>query len=344
MQVMSECHSKVAVVVIGRNEGKRLVRCLESVSHCTFRVYVDSASVDDSVAQANMLGTSVVSLNAPPNLTAARGRNAGMEYLTARHPEVRFVQMLDGDCEVIVDWFDAGIRELERDPGLGLVFGRRRERFPERSIYNRLCDEEWNVAVGEALTCGGDVLCRVEALRQIGGYNETMIAGEDPDMAMRMRAAGWRLARIDAEMTLHDAAITRFGQWWRRSERAGHAFAELAHRHQGAQVPDWRRQCRSIFVWGAMLPLATLAMALITPFAPSWSSLIVAAMIALWPLKMLQVALALRHRLPSRFAFARGTFLMIGKLPEFLGLFRFQLALLSGRRSALIEYKDPATR
>lgn len=334
--------ARLGVVVIGRNEGDRLRRCLASVAGVEARVYVDSGSIDGSVAMATAQGVRVVELSVPPKFTAARARNAGLAQLLAEHPGLEYVQMVDGDCEVQPEWLEAGIEALRTDPGLGLVFGRRRERFPEQSIYNALCDDEWNVPVGEAPACGGDALFRVAALQAIGGYTESMIAGEDPEMAMRLRQRGWRLNRIEAEMTIHDANMLSFGQWWSRTRRAGHAFAELAQRHPHVRWPDWRRSCLSIVTWGVLLPalvLAMIAAALLT--GGHWLFAAAAFLFLLWPFKVGQIARLGRQRgLAPNVARARGVLLMIGKIPEMLGLARFHLNRLTGQGSTLIEYKS----
>jgi GT2 family glycosyltransferase len=331
--------SQVGIVVIGRNEGDRLARCLASTRGFAHRVYVDSGSTDCSVALAHQEGAVVVELPVPPKFTAARARNAGIEALLLASPELPFVQAVDGDCEVRPDWIDAGLAALEKDPRLGAVFGRRRERFPERSVYNALCDDEWNVPVGEAFCFGGDVLFRAEAIRAASGYDDTMIAGEDPDFSTRLRKAGWRIERIDAEMTLHDAAMLRFGQWWNRTRRAGHAFAELAERHPDVQETGWRKSCRSIIIWGGVLPFA-LVMALLLALTMPYFWIAAALLALLWPLKIVQIALRQRRRLGSiKLALASGALLMIGKLPELLGLIEYHRNRRSGRSSTLIEYK-----
>ncbi|MBO9714534.1 glycosyltransferase family 2 protein [Sphingomonas sp.] len=333
-----EIGPEIGVVAIGRNEGERLRRCLASIAGVASRVYVDSGSTDGSVEMARAGGTSVVELAIPPKFTAARARNAGVRQLVEERPDLEFVQLVDGDCEVQSAWIAAATAALRADPGLALVFGRRRERFPEASIYNALCDDEWNRPVGPALVCGGDILCRAEAFRAVGGYDETLIAGEDPDFGTRLRAAGWKLLRIDAEMTLHDAAITSFGQWWRRAKRAGHAFAELAHRHQGLRAPNWRGKCRSILAWGFALPLVTLATLALGTFLHPIFLLATLGLLALWPLNMVRLARS-RRDLPRRTANAWGVLVMVAKFPELLGLIQFHRGRLSGRRSELIEYK-----
>src|SRR5262249_43588353 len=59
-------------------------------------------------------------------------------------------------------------------------------------------------------------------------------------------------------MTLHDAAMSRFGQWWRRNVRAGHAFAEISWLHRGEPLQMWRRETRSNWFWGLVVPVLAL--------------------------------------------------------------------------------------
>lgn len=330
--------SDVGLVAIGRNEGERLIPCLVSGQQVAARVYVDSGSSDDSVGEAARHGWDVVTLTTPPKMSAARGRNAGFQFLTEHKGNVAYVQMIDGDCEMDAGWIERARAMMATDPRLGAVFGRRRERFLDASIYNALCDDEWNIPIGEALGFGGDVLIRCEALRQAKGYDPAMIAAEDSDLAARMRKLGWHVRRIDADMTIHDAAITHFGQWWRRSQRAGHGFAELAHRHPSPHQPDWRRRCRSIVVWAAVLP-AMIVAALIGAIMVPALFLLACALALLWPAKMLQIAYSRRSALPARIALAFGVLNMISKFAELTGLVKFHLRRLRGRESELIEYK-----
>ena len=332
--------AKLGLVVIGRNEGERLARCFASVRGIPNRIYVDSGSTDGSMALARAEGVTVVELSIPPNFTAARARNAGLARLLADVPDLEFVQTVDGDSEVRSGWIEAGLRALRAEPQLALVIGRNRERYPERSIYNALCDDEWNMPVGEAAGCGGNALFRVSALREVNFYNPAMIAGEDTEMSMRMRKRGWRLRCIDSEMTLHDAAITRFGQWWSRTRRSGHGYGEMAFLHPDARVPNWPRSVRSILVWGGLLP-TMLCSAIIMALAidPRWW--IAALLLFLpWPVRVVQLARRQRGRgLSAPVARASGLLLMFGKIPQFLGLVGYHRDRLLGRASRLIEHK-----
>ncbi|MEM1445445.1 MAG: glycosyltransferase family A protein [Planctomycetota bacterium] len=245
-------------VAIGRNEGERLHACLRScVKHAGLPgdvVYVDSGSTDGSVAFAESLGVSVVALDMNRPFTAARARNEGWRRLLEIAPGSEFVQFLDGDCELRDEWVETAKAALESNEKLAVVCGRRRERFPGASIYNRLCDMEWDTPIGEAKYCGGDALFRESALREVGGYDDTLIAGEEPELCVRLRMADWMIERLDAEMTWHDAAMTEFGQFWKRSKRAGHAYAEGNAKHGGPPMHHWDKEVKSIAWWGIRLP------------------------------------------------------------------------------------------
>ncbi|MEO7622112.1 MAG: glycosyltransferase, partial [Gallionella sp.] len=211
---------KTGVVVIGRNEGERLRRCLESVGQDAGKiVYVDSGSTDDSVTMAQERGVEVVSLDLSSPFTAARARNAGFSRLYQLSPDMRYVQFVDGDCELVPGWLDKVVNCMETHVEVAMACGRLRERFPEQSIYNLLCDMEWNTPVGNAKACGGIALARVSAFQSVHGYRENLIAGEEPELCVRLRSSGWTIWRLDDEMAWHDAALTRFGQWWRRTMR-----------------------------------------------------------------------------------------------------------------------------
>lgn len=331
-------YEPVGVVVIGRNEGDRLKACLRSIPPGSDVVYVDSGSTDDSVAFAESLGFAAVQLDTSRGFTAARARNAGLDALAGH--KLNFVQMIDGDCTLDISWIDTALAAFVDEPDLAVVFGRRRERFPERSIYNRLCDEEWAVPVGEARSCGGDALFRFAPLQALGGYNGDIIAGEEPDLCVRLRSKGWRIRCIAAEMTLHDAAMTHFSQWWRRSKRSGHAFAELLQRHGGLTEPRWRAQVRSIALWGGAVPGLIVLTCLLDLAVPAglWIAVLLAA---LYPLQIARIGWSKwRAGKPLGVACASAFFLMLGKLPQLAGIVRYHRDRLAARAPRIIEYKE----
>jgi GT2 family glycosyltransferase len=321
----------IGVVVIGRNEGERLLCCLRSLGPAELPiVYVDSGSTDCSATAARALGVEVVELDLTLPFTAARARNAGFERLRQIAPHIAFVQFIDGDCEIALGWLEKAVAALEADAKVAVVCGRRREQHPEASIYNRLCDIEWDTPIGEAKACGGDSLMRVDAFAQAAGFDPAVIAGEEPELCVRLRRAGWKVLRIDAEMTLHDAAMTRFRQWWRRAVRAGYAYALGAHLHGKPPERHYVRERRRIVIWGSLLPVLILA----TAWPSNWWSLLG---LLFYPLQMSRVAW--NNPRPWRDALAYGVFCVLAKLPEFIGICRFFISRWHGRRAKLIEYK-----
>ncbi|MFD0978640.1 glycosyltransferase family 2 protein [Tropicimonas aquimaris] len=315
---------EVAAVVIGRNEGAHLKACLASLDGEVGRVvYVDSGSTDDSVAVGLAAGAEVVELDPALPFTAARARNAGVDALgEIGLPEL--IQFIDGDCTLVPSWIATARAAFATEPKLAVACGRRRERHPDASVYTRMIDREWDTPVGLARACGGDSMMRSAAFRQVGGFDPALIAGEEPDLCIRLRAAGWKVRRLDAEMTRHDAGITRFTQFWQRARRAGHAYAEGAARHGAPPEQHYAPQLRRCLLWGAALPLATLVLTLaISP----WFLLLALA----YPLQILRLA---RSR-----GLAEAALLTVGKIAEAQGALGYRLRRLGGRRSSLVEYK-----
>ncbi|MGL5082034.1 MAG: glycosyltransferase family 2 protein [Microcoleaceae cyanobacterium] len=325
---------QIGVVAIGRNEGDRLKHCLRSIlGKVALIVYVDSGSTDGSIELAHSLGVESVELDLSIPFTAARARNAGFKRLLELNPELEFVQFVDGDCEIVEDWLDYGMEIFQSEPQIGVVCGRRRERFPQASIYNLLCDLEWDVPSGEVKTSSGDALMRAIAFQQVNGYDPTLIAGEDPELCIRLRQQGWRIWRLDAEMTRHDAQMTRFGQWWKRSLRAGHAYAEGAWRYGRSPEKHWVKESRSIWLWGLLIPVIAL---IGTWFSGGWTLVLLAG----YPLMVVKTFRSLQvHGWNFQETALYSSFCVLGKFPQILGQLQFHRNRLLGKPSSLIEYK-----
>jgi glycosyltransferase involved in cell wall biosynthesis len=321
---------KFGAIAIGRNEGDRLKRCLQSLSEASIVIYVDSGSNDGSVQYARDLGINVVELDLQIPFTAARARNAGFESLREKAPDLSYVQFVDGDCELREDWHQHALSFLETHADVAIVCGRRRERYPERSVYNWLCDNEWDGPIGEVLACGGDAMMRAIAVDAVGRYRDDLIAGEEPELCVRLRAAGWHIWRLPFEMTLHDAAMTRFAQWWRRAVRAGYAFAEGAYLHGAPPELHWVWEARRAWLWGVWLPFVCLATGIVFG-AWGWAAWLI------YPLQILRQTVRNRGPVSDRAVLA--LFQVLARFPEGWGQIKFTWNRLLGRQAHLIEYK-----
>jgi glycosyltransferase involved in cell wall biosynthesis len=329
----------LAVVVIGRNEGSRLTACLESVRAAegmpssTELIYVDSDSTDGSPERAAALGAKVIVLS-PGKLSAARARNAGWRSATAS-----FILFLDGDTILHRDFVHRAIQEFE-DPAIAVVWGHRREIRTSASVYNRLLDLDWIYAPGQTDFCGGDALMRRSSLERAGGFNSDLIAGEEPDLCRRMRAAGDSILHIDAPMTGHDIAMFHFSQYWRRAVRTGHAYAEIADRYRNTPDPFWSRESRSNILRGSLYLLLGIAMCGASVFLRSWTPFL-AGLLGL-------ALLSFRTALSSRWKGASwDTLLLFGihshlqQVPVLQGQMLYLVGRWRRQSSSLIEYKKP---
>jgi len=326
---------QIGLVAIGRNEGQRLRQCLVSATDKVARVvYVDSGSTDGSLELARSLGADTVELDLSIPFTAARARNEGFARLLELAPDIEFVQFVDGDCEVVDGWIELAQQELAAKPELAVVCGRRRERFPNATAYNRLCDIEWDTPIGEAKACGGDSMMRVKAFEQVGGFNPALIAGEEPELCVRLRQNGWKIERLDAEMTLHDAQMTGFDQWWKRSQRAGHAYAEGSWLHGNTPERHWVKDTVRIWLWGFVLPVLALGTAW---FTHGWSLLLLAG----YPVLSYRIYRRMQEErtLPAKDAALYAISCVLGRFPQLQGQIQFHQRRLLGQPSNLIEYK-----
>jgi GT2 family glycosyltransferase len=331
MRVLEMGLPGLGVVVIGRNEGARLVRCLDSIGSGSERVtYVDSGSTDSSVAAARDRRVDVHELDLSVPFTAARARNAGFRQLVSRCPEVEAVQFFDGDCEIDSGWLAAASEFMAQRPDVGIVYGVQRERFPRASIYNTLIDMEWDTPRGNALAATGNMLCRRALFEKLSGFREDLIAGEDPEFCLRARHSGSLVWHLDVPMVLHDADMHHFGQWWRRAKRGGYAFAEGAFLHGNGPEPHFVRETRSAMTWGFILPTVIAVMA---AAISAW----VLVGFLVYPLQVLRVGKMGRRG--TRDNLAQAVFVVLAKFPEAAGVLKFRLNHWFSTQQRLIEYK-----
>jgi len=327
----------VSVVVIGRNEGARLTRCLASVRRAAGTtalevIYVDSASTDDSCTRAVAHGAKVLRVS-PVRPCAAIGRNAG--WRAARGD---FILFLDGDT-LLEPGFLAQALAAMGDRRIAAVWGHRRELATQQSWYVRALDLDWVYAPGIVPFCGGDALMRRGALAACGGFDEGLIAGEEPELCQRLRAAGFLILHLDVPMTLHDLGIASFRQYWRRAFRAGHAYAEVARRSREAGGNLWAADARRNLVHGSIVAMAPAAAAAAMALGTTALAAFVTAGAVVLARTYRRCAWKSSSRL-TRALYAVHSHAQ--QLPILCGQLAFHLDRVRGRRRALIEYRAPA--
>lgn len=331
--VLARSLCDVGVVVIGRNEGDRLIRCLRRLpSGLGAAVYVDSGSSDGSVERARLEGISTHELDPCLPFSAARARNEGFEMLMREHPQLELVQFLDGDCEVAHGWFHKAQHVLLERPDLVAVHGRLHEVDPYASPFNRLYEMEWAAPEpGEDGNFGGNFMVRSVAFAAVGGFDPRIIAAEDDDLALRLRRAGGAILRISDSMLYHDAGMTRFSQWWRRCTRLGHAYGQLSDVHGRGPEEAFVAQKRRSLLWGLGIPLSVAVLLL-----PTGGLSI--CLLLLYPLQVARLTLrARRDGMSTSEALLWGGACVVSRFAEILGIARYRVNKLLGRTTKIIE-------
>ena len=323
----------IGIVAIGRNEGEKLKRCLHSALSQTNKiVYVDSGSSDESVAYAESTGVEVFKLDMSIPFSAGRARNEGFLYIIRKYPQLQFIQFIDGDCELYKGWLASASEYLENQPSCAIVAGRLKERFPEKSIYNLICDLEWNTHFGDVKSCGGIFMVREKTFKDIGGFNIEVVAGEEPELCYRLRKTGWNIYKLDQLMALHDAAMTKFSQWWKRAIRSGYAYAHGYELHGSEREKYCLRDSLRIWFWSLIVPGLIFFLALV--LSPWWLLLF-----ALYMAQGIKIAINInKHLIVWRHSFYYATFNIIGKWPQLIGQILFMKRKISGQKYKIIEY------
>ena len=331
----------LGVVVIGRNEGERLCRCLSSVvDQAKVLVYVDSGSSDDSVKFAKSIGASVVALDLTRPFTAARARNAGVELLSTISPSVDYLQFIDGDCEVSPEWLKTAVKALEDCPEITAVAGRLHERHPEKSIFNRLGDLEWNQAgFGEVSALGGIFMVRKSAFDDVDGFDPSLPAGEEPELCARLISRGARLVRLDQIMAWHDLAMTSFRQWWVRHSRNGYGGLNVTKR---CGINHFKKGLLRARFW-VSLPIIAIGFAWVTSvfFGMAMGLVVGAVLLMLLPAQLLRlVARAALKGQPFNIAFPYAIFTMIANWPNVQGQLQYLKDRMHNKTMRLLDYKS----
>jgi GT2 family glycosyltransferase len=327
--------SRFGTVVIGRNEGPRLAGCLDSLSSLGAPVvYVDSQSTDRSVEIALARGAEVVEMPSEASPSAALARNLGAERLADLVDELKYVQFIDGDCLLNPDFTTAALAEMDGDASLAAVCGFRVESEPHRNIWHRIAHVEWQMGpVGDVPGFAGDVVVRKDAFEAVNGYDPSIIAGEEPELSLRMIAAGWRICRVDVVSTVHDIAMETAAEWWARSRRGGYGRSLVAHRRWGIDRLHAERIGKDL-LWGVVGPAVALVSLPRTriPLVLLAGRYVVSALrAAAWIDDARPVTVADR--------LAWGFSCTFSAVPAGIGALQYAAATMRGKSPALVEYK-----
>jgi mycofactocin system glycosyltransferase len=211
----------------------------------------------------------------PVNRGPAAARNAGLAEVTT--PLVAFV---DSDVTLSPDWIDRLLPHFD-DDRVALVAPRVRSRTVTdglRSRYERrhgpldLGDRPGPIRPGTRVSYvpSAAIVCRTDAVRSIGGFDESLRFGEDVDLVWRLGGAGFDL-RYEPAVEVEHEPRGSWGAWWRQRIGYGSSAAPLHLRHPGSVAPArigrWSAVVWTLLLTGHPLAAATTAGASIVPIA-----------------------------------------------------------------------------
>jgi GT2 family glycosyltransferase len=217
---------RFSVIILNWNGRHHLQECLESVQGQRFldfeTIVVDNGSTDGSQTWVKgRWGEEVALVALPENLGFAGGNNAGI-----RASRGSFVVLLNNDTVVDPGWLDALQQAAVRHPGAGMFtpkilnYYRRGEVdstglviYPDglaRGRHRLEADDGRFDAEGEVLCPSGCAGVYARAmLDEIGLLDHSFFAyGEDVDLGLRGRWAGWECWYIPAARVYHKYSVT----------------------------------------------------------------------------------------------------------------------------------------
>ncbi|MDJ0391468.1 glycosyltransferase [Roseomonas sp. E05] len=185
-------------------------------------ILADCGSADHTVEIARRYPVRIVQLTD----RARRSCGAGAQ-LAFQHARGDYFYLLDGDMLIDPDFLPAAIRFLESHPRVAGVGGRveevnrANEEFQIRAEATA-AGAHWRAGTVDRLDCGG--LYRCAAIREVGYLADANLHSfEEFELAARLAARGWTLARIDLPAVRHFGHCTGgYGLLWRRL-RSGYA-------------------------------------------------------------------------------------------------------------------------
>ena len=205
----------ISFIVIGRNEGWKLTKCLESIYKAISVnnlqaevIYVDSQSKDDSITRAKKFDKIRIFQLLEKKVNAAKARNVGAKEATGK-----YLFFLDGDMELFPEFLTHAFSTKETlvHP---LVGGRL-----EHHYYN----EKWALLDKKIFLthknpvfkpiAGGTFIIEKTLWDSVDGMDNRFVVSEDPELGLRLAEKGVLLKSIPHFLGIHHTQIpTNKGQ------------------------------------------------------------------------------------------------------------------------------------
>lgn len=230
----------VSVIIPVRNDAKRLGRLLQSVRQQSYPpdrrevIVVDNGSQDDSRSVGERQGATVLSF---PQLYVGALRNRGVAVSNGS-----ILAFVDSDHEVPPDWIETAVAQFAADPGLTLLG------FP----YLAPPDGTWVQRTWELhrlhhrgrreanWLASGNMFARREAFLAVNGFREDLVATEDVDLCIRLRAQKAKIIEDVAVANVHHGEPVSLAHFFRKEFWRGtnNLRGFIAHRFPWHELPS----------------------------------------------------------------------------------------------------------
>ncbi|WAJ46118.1 mycofactocin biosynthesis glycosyltransferase MftF [Mycobacterium sp. Aquia_216] len=309
-------HRDVTIVIPVRDNISGVRRLLNSLRGLRV-IVVDDASLSPIEAEdfAGM-HCDIEVLHHPRSKGPAAARNTGLAACTTD-----FVAFMDSDVAPRRGWLEALLGHF-CDPTVALVAPRIVGLAHSENVVARYEAVHSSLDLGQreapvlphstvSYVPSAAIICRRSALREVGGFDETMQSGEDVDLCWRLIEAGARLRYEPIALVAHDHR-TQLRDWLARKAFYGGSAAPLSVRHPDKTAPvvisGWTLMAWILVALGTSVSrLASIVIAILTgrriakamrSAETSFADVVVIAARGLWSAALQLASAICRHYWP----------------------------------------------
>jgi mycofactocin system glycosyltransferase len=234
-------HRDITVVVPVRDNPVGLSRLMRSLRGMRVVIVDDGSEVPMTSTDFDGLYCDVQVIRHPRSKGPAAARNTGLAAC-----KTDFVAFLDSDVVPRRGWLEALLGHF-CDPTVALVAPRIVNLREPKGAVARYEAVRSSLDLGQreapvvpygtvSYVPSAAIICRRSVLNELGGFDETLISGEDVDLCWRLIEADARLRYEPVALVAHDHR-TELREWFMRKAFYGSSAAPLSVRHPGKTAP-----------------------------------------------------------------------------------------------------------
>ena len=234
-------HRDITVVIPVRNNPVGLTRLMRSLRGMRVVIVDDGSEVPMTSSDFDGLYCDIQVIRHPRSKGPAAARNTGLAAC-----QTDFVAFLDSDVVPRRGWLEALLGHF-CDPTVALVAPRIVNLREPKGVVARYEAVRSSLDLGQreapvvpygtvSYVPSAAIICRRSVLNELGGFDETLISGEDVDLCWRFIEAGARLRYEPIALVAHDHR-THLREWFARKAFYGTSAAPLSVRHPGKTAP-----------------------------------------------------------------------------------------------------------